>query len=48
MVDAAMFLYFFDPTLLPARTMPPGKGRMTPRTLRIAVTAASAAARAAC
>ena len=25
-----MFLYFFAPTLLPARTIPPGNGRMTP------------------
>jgi hypothetical protein len=41
-----MFLYFFAPTLLPARTIPPGNGRMMPRMPRIASTAASAAASA--
>ena len=34
------------PTLLPERTTPPGNGRMTPGTSRIAATAASAAASA--
>ncbi len=43
LVEATSVLYF-EPTLEPERTMPPGKGRITPGTTEAASTAASAAA----
>lgn len=46
LVDAGSALYF-EPTLEPERTTPPGKGAMTPGTRRSAATARSAAASAA-
>ncbi len=46
LVEAIMLLIRREPTLLPLRTTPPGKGRITPAREDIASAAASAAARA--